>query len=114
MFQHGSQRPSAPEGEYFAREDAEAKRRLAFEVKRQMAEEERQRLKALHFMHCPNCGLAMHQVKLKGLDVALCFACGGAFLKEEEIKFIAAPQQKGVMAAILNWLRPEWETPVGK
>ena len=114
MFQHGMQRPSHPEGEYFAREDAEAKRRLALKVNREMAAEERQRLKALHFMHCPKCGMEMHEVKLEGLDVDLCFACGGVFLDRSEIHVIAAPQQKGIMAAILNWLRPEWETPVKK
>ncbi|HEU4383163.1 MAG TPA: zf-TFIIB domain-containing protein [Anaeromyxobacteraceae bacterium] len=112
MFEHGTQRPSQPEAEYFAREDAENKRRLALQVKREMAEEERQRLKALHYLHCPKCGMEMHEVKLKGLDVDLCFACGGVFLDRSEVDVIAAPQQKGIMAAILNWLRPEWETPV--
>ena len=112
MFQHGIQKPSQPEGEYFTREDAEAKRRLALELNRQMAQEERERLRALHFMHCPKCGMQMHEVKLKGLDVDLCFACGGVFLDRSEVDVIAHPQQKGIMAAILNWLRPEWETPV--
>lgn len=114
MFQHGIQRPSQPESEYFTREDAEAKRLLAHKLKREMAQEERERLKALHFMHCPKCGMEMHEVKLRGLDVDLCFACGGVFLERSEIDVIARPEQKGIMAAILNWLRPEWETPVGK
>ena len=114
MFEHGTQRPSQPEGEYFAREDAENKRRLALQVKRETAEAERQRLKALHFMHCPKCGMDMHEVKLRGLDVDVCFACNGVFLDRSEVDVIAAPQQKGIMAAILNWLRPEWETPVKK
>lgn len=114
MFQHGIQKPSQPEGEYFTREDAEAKRLLALKLNREMAQEERDRLRALHFMHCPKCGMEMHEVKLKGLDVDLCFACGGVFLDHSEIDLIARPEQKGIMAAILNWLRPEWETPVGK
>ena len=114
MFEHGTQKPSQPEGEYFAREDAEKKRRLALQVKRELDESERQRLKALHHMRCPKCGMPMHEVRLRELDVDLCFACGGAFLDRDDIDVIAAPHQKGIMAAILNWLRPEWETPVGK
>jgi uncharacterized protein len=112
MFEHGTQRPSQPEGEYFAREDAEKKRRLALQVQRETDEAERQRLKALHFMRCPKCGMEMHEVRLRGIDVDVCFACSGVFLELDDIDVIAAPQQKGIMAAILNWLRPEWETPV--
>lgn len=114
MFEHGTQKPSHPEEEYFAREDVEKKRRLALQVKRETDAVERERLKALHHMRCPRCGMQMHQVQLRGLDVDVCFACGGVFLGRGEIDVIAAPQQKGIMAAILNWLRPEWETPVGK
>ena len=114
MFEHGTQRPSQPEDEYFAREDVENKRRLALQVKRETDEAERRELRALHYMHCPKCGLEMHEVKLRGLDVDVCFACSGVFLDLDEIDVIAAPQQKGIMAAILNWLRPEWETPVKK
>jgi hypothetical protein len=114
MFEHGTQKPSHPEDEYFAREDVEKKRRLALLVKRETDEAERERLKALHHMRCPKCGMRMHEVRLRGLDVDVCFACGGVFLDRSEIDVIAAPEQKGIMAAILNWLRPEWETPVKK
>lgn len=112
MFEHGTQKPSQQEGEYFARENAENKRRLALQVRRETAEAERERLKALHHMRCPKCGMEMHEVRLQELEVDLCFACGGAFLDRDDIDVIAAPRQKGIMAAILNWLRPEWETPV--
>jgi uncharacterized protein len=114
MFEHGTQKPSHPEDEYFAREDVEVKRRLALQVKRETDQAERERLRALHHMHCPKCGMPMHEVRLRGLDVDVCFACGGVFLDRGEIDVIAAPEQKGIMAAILNWLRPEWETPVKK
>jgi len=114
MFEHGTQKPSQPEGEYFAREEAEKKRRLAMQVMRETAQAERERLRALHHMHCPKCGMTMQEVRLRGLDVDVCFACGGVFLDRGEIDVIAAPQQKGIMAAILNWLRPEVEAPVKK
>lgn len=114
MIEHGTRKPSHPEDEYFAREDAEKKRRLALQVKRETAEAERERLRALHHMRCPKCGMPMHQVRLRQIDVDVCFACGGVFLDRGDIDVIAAPQQKGIMAAILNWLRPEVESPVKK
>ena len=41
-------KPSTTEDEYFVREDAEKKRKLALEVKKQTEAAEQQRLKALH------------------------------------------------------------------
>ena len=71
----------------------------------------RQRLRDLHHMHCPKCGLKMQEVRLRGMDVEVCFACGGIFLDKGEIDIIAAPQQKGIMAAILNWFKEETQKP---
>lgn len=107
MPDRGPTKPSSSEDEFFAKEDAEKKRRLAQEVTRQLAADERKRLRDLHFMHCPKCGLKMQEVRLHGMDVEVCFSCGGIFLDKGEIDVIAAPQQKGIMGAILNWFKDE-------
>jgi RNA polymerase-binding transcription factor DksA len=107
MPDRGPTKPSSSEDEFFAKEDAEKKRRLAQEVSKQLAADERKRLRDLHFMHCPKCGLKMQEVRLRGMDVEVCFACGGIFLDKGEIDVIAAPQQKGLMGAILNWFKDE-------
>ena len=107
MPDRGPTKPSSSEDEFFAKEDAEKKRRLAQEVTRQLAADERKRLRDLHFMHCPKCGLKMQEVRLRGMDVEVCFSCGGIFLDKGEIDVIAAPQQKGIMGAILNWFKDE-------
>ena len=57
------QKPSSPEDEYFAVEEAEKKRKLALQLKSETAEKERARLKELHWMRCPKCGMEMHEVK---------------------------------------------------
>ena len=103
---------SNPEEEYFVREEAEKKRRLALEAKRQLAADERKRLKELHHMHCPKCGMPMQTVRHGVLTVDTCFSCGGIFLDKGEIDVIAAPHQKGIMAAILNWFKDETHHPV--
>jgi hypothetical protein len=111
MSEHGVHKPSQPEDEYFTLEDAEKKRRMALQVKKEMAADDAKRLRDLHFMHCPKCGMKMNEVRFRGMDVDVCFACGGVFLDKGEIDVIAHPQQKGIMAAILNWFKEETKAP---
>ena len=112
MTEHGVPKPSTTEDEYFVREDAEKKRRIALEMKRQLAADQQAALRELHFMHCPKCGMKMQEVRYGKLDVDACFSCGGVFLDKGEIDVIAAPQQKGIMSAILNWFKDETKKPV--
>ena len=101
-------KPSQTEDEYFVREDAEKKRKLAIQVKRETKDSELKALKELHFMHCPKCGLKMQEVKYKHVDVDVCFSCGGVFLDKGELEHITLKEEtKGVMNAILNWFSPE-------
>ena len=107
MPDRGPVKPSHTEEEFFAREEAEKKRKLARQVSKQLAADEKRRLRDLHFMHCPRCGMKMEEVKLRGMHVEVCFDCGGVFLDRGDIDVIAAPQQKGIMGAILNWFKDE-------
>ena len=95
------------ENEYFVREDAERLRKLALRVRRELEEAERRRLKELHWMRCPKCGLEMHEVTYRGMTVDVCFSCSGIFLDQAELSHIQKPESKGVMSGILNWFRPE-------
>jgi uncharacterized protein len=112
MADTGMKKATSSEDEYFVREDAEKKRKLALELKKQTAAAEQQRLKELHFMHCPKCGMKMQEIRYGAIDVDACFSCGGVFLDKGEIDVIAHPQQKGIMSAILNWFKDETRSPV--
>jgi hypothetical protein len=105
-------KPSTSEEEYFVREDAEKKRKLALEAKREKEAAELKRLKDLHFMHCPKCGMQMQEIQFRGVDVDVCFSCNGIFLDAGEIEQIEKPESKGVMSSILNWFKPETKKPV--
>jgi Zn-finger nucleic acid-binding protein len=106
-------KPSTTEDEYFVREDAEKKRRLALQAKKELEAAELKRLRDLHFMHCPKCGMQMQEVKLRGVDVDVCFACNGIFLDQRELEHLTDRQEShGVMSAILNWFKPETKHPV--
>ena len=95
------------EDEYFVREDAEKKRKLALQVKKETEADELKRLKALHHMRCPKCGLGLQEVKYKGIDVDVCFACNGVFLDRGELEHIVKNVQSGVVEAVLNWFKGE-------
>ena len=112
MADKGVPTPSTPEDEYFARDNAEKMRRLTLETKKAMAADEQRRLRDLHYMHCPKCGMPMKEVRYRNIDVDTCFSCGGIFLDRGEIDVIAHPPQKGIMAAILNWFKEETQHPV--
>jgi len=98
---------STTEDEYFVREDAEKKRKLALAAKKEKHAAELKALKELHFMKCPKCGLDFAEVKYAGLDVDVCFACNGIFLDKSELEAITRHEKSGVMSAILNWFKPE-------
>jgi len=100
-------KPSNTEEEYFVREDAEKKRKLAMQVKKETDAAELKRLKELHFMRCPKCGLELREVKYSGIDADVCFSCGGLFLDKGELETIVKHEKSGVMGAILNWFKPE-------
>jgi hypothetical protein len=98
------------ENEYFVREDAENKRKLALHVQKETAAAELARLKALHFMRCPKCGLPLQEVKFHRIDVDICFACHGVFLDRGELEHIVKHESSGVVDAILNWFKSETHT----
>ncbi len=103
-------KPSQTEEDYFAREDAEKKRKLALKVHHEMAGDEARRLRELHRGHCPSCGQQMHEVKLRNVPVDICFACNGIFLEAKDVEAFQRQineGRRGVVAAILNWLKPE-------
>ena len=103
-----SNKPSNQEDEYFAREELEAKQRMAREQREKLAQAEKERLKALHFMKCPKCGMDLHAVKYGRLDVDTCFNCHGVFLDAAELRQIAQQDERHpVVDAILNWFSHE-------
>jgi uncharacterized protein len=79
-------KPSESEEEYFAREEAARFQRAAIEKARAMAKEEREALKAAHFMHCPKCGTELKTVALRGVSVERCFGCQGTWFDESELE----------------------------
>jgi len=93
-------RPSESEEEYFMRQELEKLKRLRERAARETAEQECKRLKELHWMRCPKCGLELAEVDFRGVTVDACFACGGMFFDQGEIDKVAAQEKAGDQRAL--------------
>jgi len=78
-------KPSSKEEEYFARQQAEALRQAAEAKRGQAEQEERERLKALHYMKCPKCGMDLTEEEISGVHIDKCSSCGGIWLDHGEL-----------------------------
>jgi hypothetical protein len=88
------QKTTNQEEEYFAKLEALKLRKLSIKARDEMAEEERKRLKELHWMRCPKCGMKLEVITLKGVQVDKCFACNGLYLDDGELEKITG-QERG-------------------
>lgn len=80
------EKPSEKEEEYFARIEFERKKKLEHEKHLKLAAEEKKRLKELHFMRCPKCGMELIEIDYKGMKVDKCSECEGVWLDAGEFE----------------------------
>lgn len=96
--------PSDREDEYFKRQELEQLKRAREEAARALAEQERKRLKELHWMRCPKCGLELAEVDYRGVVVDACFNCGGTFFDRGEVEKILDAKEPGTMRRMISHL----------
>ena len=98
------------ENEYFAREEIEAKRRLAKKAAESLAVQQRDALKAQHYMRCPKCGMELHSLDKGKVQVEACFHCHGLWLDQGELEALLEqrkqnPKTLSVAEALLGIFR---------
>ena len=99
-------KPSRAEDEYFARQELERRKEWAKEQSAKMAAEEKERLKQLHYMKCPKCGMDMSTIELQGVSVDQCPSCGGIFFDKGEIdEMLKAEKSSGIVGKVLGVFR---------
>lgn len=81
-----SRRPNESEQEYQARLAMERQRSEAKERHAQLADVERERLRELHWMHCPKCGSELVEMQFRDVKLDKCFNCAGVFLDDGELE----------------------------
>lgn len=98
-------KPSDAEEEYFAREEAAKRQREALEVAKRLEGQERERLKVLHFMKCPKCGMDLQEQQFKGVTIDKCYTCGGMFFDQGEFEALVGHEQSNVFNSIASIFR---------
>jgi hypothetical protein len=98
-------KPSHEEDEYFAREEANRLHALAREKAKELANEEKEHLKAQHWMHCPKCGFELQTVQFRGLNIDRCFHCGGTWLDAGELEQLAG-HEPGFLRQVISLFKP--------
>ena len=82
-------KPSDKEDEYFERLEIERRKKMEEEKLRKLAEGEKNRLKELHYMRCPKCGMELNEIDYKGIKVDKCLACDGIWLDAGEMEAVS-------------------------
>ena len=96
-----SKKPSESEEEYFVREETEKRRKFVLAETRAMADADRERLRVLHHMRCPKCGMQLTELSLEGARVDRCFGCNGIFLDEDDVKKLI--HQEGYWSRMMHF-----------
>lgn len=82
-------KPSDKEEEYFARMEFERRKQIEEEKRLKMEAEEKVRLKEMHYMHCPKCGMNLIEIDYKNIKVDKCSSCQGIWLDAGELESVS-------------------------
>ncbi len=101
-----TEKPSRAEDEYFARQEVERRKAWAKEKAQGMGAAEKEKLKQLHFMKCPKCGMDMATIELHGVKVDQCASCGGIYFDAGEIdQLLDHERGQGVLSKVFSVFR---------
>lgn len=87
-------KPAEKEEEYFARLELQKKAKYIEEMRSKMAEEEKERLKELHQMHCPKCGSDLVEIEYKNVMIDKCPECEGVWFDCGELEQVVTKDDK--------------------
>ena len=89
-------KPSEKEDEYFARQEFERKKKEEEEKQQKLEIEEKKKLKNLHFMNCPKCGMGLVEIDYKGINIDKCSSCEGIWLDAGELDAVLKLEGSGI------------------
>ena len=84
------------EEEYFARMEYERRKKVEEERQNKLAVEEKKRLRELHFLRCPKCGMQLLEIDYKGIKVDKCSECEGIWLDAGELEAVSKLEKGGL------------------
>lgn len=86
-------KPSKAEDEYFTKLELERKKQWEKERQAKMGSQEKEKLKELHFMKCPKCGMDLHTIDYKQLKLDRCVSCNGTWFDAGEMETLLESDQ---------------------
>jgi len=81
-------KPTEKEEDYFIRKEFERKKKREEELHKHLAAEEKKRLKSVHYMRCPKCGMELIEIDYKNIKIDKCSECSGIWLDNGELEMI--------------------------
>jgi len=89
-------KPSEKEAEYFARMEFDKKKETEKEKHKKLAQEEKNKIKELHYMRCPKCGMELIEIDYEAIKVDKCSECDGIWLDAGELEAVAKLEKGGL------------------
>jgi uncharacterized protein len=86
-------KPSEKEEEYFARMEYERKKKIEEERRQKLGRDEKDRLRELHYMRCPKCGMGLTEIDYRGIKVDRCSGCGGLWFDVGELGAVSKTEK---------------------
>lgn len=96
---------SKTEDEYFAKEDAEKKKRLEKQLKQENLQEEREKLKDICYMKCPKCAGDLNEILFRGVKIDKCVDCEGVWLDDGELDKLAGTEDQNIVRDFLGMFK---------
>ena len=95
-------KPSRAEDEYFAKQELERRKKVAQEQAARMAVAEKDKLKDLHFMKCPKCGMDLTTIEFHGISLDRCPNCNGTWFDAGEVEELMSPKNSGLFGRVMS------------
>ena len=89
-------KPSENEEGFIARTEYERLKKIEEEKHKNLAENEKKKLKEFHFMKCPKCGMDLIAIDYKGIEVDKCAECEGIWLDAGELEAVSKLEKSGI------------------
>jgi Zn finger protein HypA/HybF involved in hydrogenase expression len=89
-------KPSESEEEYIARKEYERLKKIKEEKHSNLAAEEKKKLKELHHMRCPKCGMELVTINYKNIEIDKCSDCEGVWLDAGELEAVSKLETSAV------------------
>jgi hypothetical protein len=89
-------KPSEKEEEFIARQEYVRLKKIEEEKRRNLVTEEKNKLKELHHMRCPKCGMELVTINYKNIEIDKCSECEGVWLDAGELEAVSKLERSSI------------------